>query len=214
MTIDLLFHGVLLTRKMRTYSTASLKPRLSHRQVTKSVAFRNEPFRESSAGILSYLTVGLFTNVVAKWPGSTHDSFVFTNSLIHERLESNHAFEDGYLLGDSGYPCKPFLMTPYPNTANAKEEAFNKAHCKTRVAIEQTFGRWKRRFHLLHSECRMKPEKVCTLIGACAVLHNISIRLNDDIDDDPFDDDQPELVPYHGPDQGRLLRDHICNTFF
>lgn len=161
-----------------------------------------------------YLTVGLFTNVVAKWPGSTHDSFVFTNSLIHERLESNHAFEDGYLLGDSGYPCKPFLMTPYPNTANAKEEAFNKAHCKTRVAIEQTFGRWKRRFHLLHSECRMKPEKVCTLIGACAVLHNISIKLNDDIDDDPFDDDQPELVPYHGPDQGRLLRDHICNTFF
>ncbi|XP_015748414.1 PREDICTED: putative nuclease HARBI1 [Acropora digitifera] len=164
--------------------------------------------------IVLYLTVGLFTNVVAKWPGSTHDSFVFTNSLIHERLESNHAFEDGYLLGDSGYPCKPFLMTPYPNTANAKEEAFNKAHCKTRVAIEQTFGRWKRRFHLLHSECRMKPEKVCTLIGACAVLHNISIRLNDDIDDDPFDDDQPELVPYHGPDQGRLLRDHICNTFF
>lgn len=93
-------------------------------------------------------------------------------------------------------------MTPYPNTANAKEEAFNKAHCKTRVAVEQTFGRWKRRFHLLHSECR-------TLIGACAVLHNISIKLND-----PFDDDQPELVPYHGPDQGRLLRDHICDTFF
>ena len=37
---------------------------------------------------------------------------------------------------------------------------------------------------------------------------------DDDIDDDPFDDDQPELVPYHGADQGRLLRDHICNTFF
>lgn len=117
-------------------------------------------------------TVGLFTNVVAKWPGSTHDSFAFTNSLIHERLESNHVFEDGYLLGVSGYPCKPFLMTPYPNPANAKQEAFNKAHCQTRVAIEQTFGRWKRRFHLLHSECRMKPEKVCTIIGACAVLHN------------------------------------------
>lgn len=97
-------------------------------------------------------------------------------------------------------------MTPYPNPTNAKQEAFNKAHCKTRVAIEQTFGRWKRR--------RTKPEKVCTIIGACAVLHNISILLNDDIDDDPFDDDQPELVPYHGADQGRLLRDHICNTFF
>ena len=100
-------------------------------------------------------------------------------------------------------------MMPYPNTANAKQEASNKAHCKTRVALEQTFGRWKWRFHLLHSECRMKPDKVCTLTGACAVLHNISIILNDNIDDD-----QPELVPYHGPDQGRLLRDHICDTFF
>ena len=101
--------------------------------------------------ILLYLTRGLFTSVVVKWPGSTQDSFVFTNSLIHERLESNHAFEDEYLLGDStsGDPCKPFLMTPYPNTANAKEEAFNKAHCKTTVATEQNFGRWKQRFQLL-----------------------------------------------------------------
>ena len=60
----------------------------------------------------------------------------------------------------------------------------------------------------------MKPEKVCTLIGACAVLHNISIIRNDSSDDDPIDDDQPELVPYYGPDQGRLIREHICNTFF
>ena len=60
----------------------------------------------------------------------------------------------------------------------------------------------------------MEPEKVCTLIGACAVLHNISILLNDRIDGDPFHDNQPELVRYHWPDQGRLLRDQVCNTFF
>ena len=74
--------------------------------------------------------------MVAKWPGSAHDSFVFTISLIHERLESNHVLEDGYLLGVSGYSCKAFLMTPYPNTSNAKAEAFNKAHCKTRVLVQ------------------------------------------------------------------------------
>ena len=134
---------------------------------------------------------------------------------MHDRLESNHSFKEEYLLDDSGYPCKSFIITPYPNPASAKQEAFNKAHCKTRVAIKQTFGQWKQRVHLLHSECWMKPEKVCTLIGVCAVLHNIiSILFYDSIDGDPFDDNQPELVPYRGPDQDRLLRDHNCNTFF
>ena len=52
----------------------------------------------------------------------------------------------------------------------------------------------------------MKPENVCTLIGACAVLHNISVKLNDDIGDNPCDDDQP--------DQDSLLLNNICNTFF
>ena len=50
---------------------------------------------------LSGLQLGLFTNVLAKWSGSTHDSFVSTNSLIHERLESNHAFERGRKGGSS-----------------------------------------------------------------------------------------------------------------
>ena len=118
---------------------------------------------------------GMFTNIVARWPGSTHDSFVFSNSHIGQKLESQpHSIEDGLLLGDSGYPCKPYLMTPYLNPTTAKEEAYNKAHTGTRVAIEQAFGWWKRRFHLLHSEVRMEPEKTCQLIGACAVLHNIA----------------------------------------
>ena len=60
----------------------------------------------------------------------------------------------------------------------------------------------------------MKPEKVCTIIGACAVLHNIAILLNDSVDNEPIYDDQPDLVPYNGPDQAQLLRDHICNSFF
>ena len=51
----------------------------------------------------------------------------------------------------------------------------NYAHKKTRVLIEQTFGRWKRRFHCLHGEIRMAPDKVCTIIASCAVLHNMAI---------------------------------------
>lgn len=80
----------------------------------------------------------MFTNIVARWPGSTHDSFIFTNSNIGQRLESQpHAIEDGWLLGDSGYPCKPYLMTPYLNPSNAKQEAYNKAHTGTRLTLRK-----------------------------------------------------------------------------
>ena len=102
----------------------------------------------------------MFTNVVARWPGSTHDSFIFRDSRIGQQLNIQHqSLEDGLLLGDSGYPCKPYLMTPYLNPVTDKQQEFNSAHKRTRVAIEQAFGWWKRRFHLLHSEIRMKPEK-------------------------------------------------------
>jgi hypothetical protein len=48
-----------------------------------------------------------FLNLIAKWPGSTHDSFVWSNSTLCELLENK-----GWLLGDSGYPLRPHLLTP------------------------------------------------------------------------------------------------------
>ena len=98
----------------------------------------------------------MFTNVVARWPGSTHDSHVFRTSNICTYLQDNHrSLDDGVLLGDSGYACSPFLMTPYTTTRSAAQEAYNDAHAKTRVVIEQTFGRWKRRFHVFFNITKM-----------------------------------------------------------
>ena len=74
------------------------------------------------------------------------------------------------------------MMTPYNHPRNPAQQAYNNAH-KTRVIIEQTFGRWKRRFHVLHSEIRMAPERVCNIIGACAVLHNIAILQKEPMED-------------------------------
>ncbi|XP_052261316.1 putative nuclease HARBI1 [Dreissena polymorpha] len=55
-----------------------------------------------------------FVDVVAKWPGSVHDSRIFRESAIRQRFERGEI--DGLLLGDSGYGCKRYLMTPYQNT--------------------------------------------------------------------------------------------------
>lgn len=40
----------------------------------------------------------LLTNVVARWPGSTHDAFIWRNSSVGRRLEAG-AVRDGWLLG-------------------------------------------------------------------------------------------------------------------
>ena len=69
------------------------------------------------------------------------------------------------------------------------QEAYNSAHTNEKgdranvQPIEQTSDRWKRRFHVLHAEIRMAPEKVCMIVGACAVLHNISLLLQKAISD-------------------------------
>lgn len=42
----------------------------------------------------------IITNVVAKYPGSSHDSFIFCNSSIHRKL-SNGVDEESLLLGES-----------------------------------------------------------------------------------------------------------------
>lgn len=47
----------------------------------------------------------LITDLVARWPGSTHDSTIHQNSQRHRVFESG-AYNVAYLLGDSGYPLK------------------------------------------------------------------------------------------------------------
>ena len=50
------------------------------------------------------MNLGKFINLVARWPGSVHDSNIFRTSQIQEYLERHHtSLEDGIILGDSGY---------------------------------------------------------------------------------------------------------------
>ncbi|XP_064631682.1 putative nuclease HARBI1 [Lineus longissimus] len=171
---------------------------------------------------------GKFTNIVAKWPGATHDSYIFRNSALSVHMEANNPRgEDGMMLGDSGYPCRPFLITPYPNPTTPREQHFNKSLCGTRVRIEHAFGVLKRRFHVLHGEVRMQPERVVKIVSACTVLHNIAVMRgereppedesdnsdleNNDIDSDSDSDGGDD---YDGPENGRLYRDYLATKYF
>ena len=118
-------------------------------------------------------------NIVARWPGSVHDSTIFNDSSLCARLENGEYGED-FLVGDSGYACRPFLLTSLVNPRTPGEQAYNDAHKATRNPIERCFGVLKRRFPCLSVGLRTKMDTTLATIVACAVLHNIAIMAKDD----------------------------------
>ncbi|XP_028039897.1 putative nuclease HARBI1 isoform X2 [Bombyx mandarina] len=113
-------------------------------------------------------------DVVARWPGSTHDSTIYQNSQRHRVFESG-AYNVAYLLGDSGYPLKSHLLTPYLNPSTHGERKYNEAHIKTRNTVERQYGVLKRRFPVLAVGLRLKLTTSVHVILACCILHNICI---------------------------------------
>lgn len=78
-------------------------------------------------------------NIVARWPGSSHDSYIFRNSLLYQSFE-NGLYGDSLILGDSAYALKPYLITPLQEVRNEAEALFNESQIRTRNIVERTIG--------------------------------------------------------------------------
>ena len=130
------------------------------------------------------------TNIIARWPGSTHDLHIFENSNIADKLRDGAL--DGILLGDSGYACQAYLLTPILNPKNGGEVHYNTPHRCTRCVIERCFGLLKRRFPCLHLGLRTALANTLVIIVATAVLHNFGlIHREQDFDEDIEDKNVP-----------------------
>ncbi|XP_018304708.1 putative nuclease HARBI1, partial [Mycetomoellerius zeteki] len=114
-----------------------------------------------------------FLDIVPQWPGSQHDSRIFQNSRLYVRYNEHQL--TGSLVGDSGYPCLPFLLTPIANPLTNAEQTYNIVQSKTRRIVERTFGVWKRRFPCLSRGLTNRLICCTSIIIACAVLHNLSL---------------------------------------
>ncbi|XP_047146238.1 putative nuclease HARBI1 [Hydra vulgaris] len=88
---------------------------------------------------------GKFIDIVSKWPGSTHKARILRESKLCKKMI--HGTLKGILLGDSGYPCFCWLLTPYLSLTTATQRRYNIYQHRYNV-----FRRWKRRFYLLHGE--------------------------------------------------------------
>ncbi|XP_042900078.1 putative nuclease HARBI1 [Parasteatoda tepidariorum] len=137
------------------------------------------------------------SNVVARWPGSVHDAYIWAACELRRVLTSG----TDYLIGDAGYPLEPWLLKPYDTPTTAIEENFNKKLRSLRSSVERCNGVLKSRFRCLHKSggnLLYSPSKSCQIIMACCVLHNICIERNipllEYIEDDN-DDDEPDDLP-------------------
>ncbi|XP_018303528.1 putative nuclease HARBI1 isoform X2 [Mycetomoellerius zeteki] len=119
-----------------------------------------------------------FLDIVARWPGSTHDATIFNASRVRARF-INGEIGNALLLGDSGYACSNFLFTPLLETHNRAEELYNESQIRTRNVIERCIGVWKRRFAALAFGLRLHPLTAQAVIVATAVLHNIARNMGE-----------------------------------
>ena len=156
-----------------------------------------------------------FTNIAVNWPGSAHDSRIFNESRLCQALEAGRYH--GFLLGDSGYACRSYLLTPFLTPQTVKERNYNTAHIKTRNIIERAFGILKKRFAILSARVKTKLSNTKNIIIACVVLHNIAIinRLPLGEDVDIFENPEfPEDVWDEHNQRGQARRAGIVERFF
>lgn len=166
-------------------------------------------------------------SVNANYPGSTHDAFIWRNSLARNHLlnQYNLGLRRTWLIGDSGYPLQPILMTPFLNPQpNTPESRYNQSHMASRNVVERCIGLLKMRFRCLLKErvARYTPQFVGKLVNTCVVLHNMCINFNigNDFLEEIFEDgDYPvENYPIYGNNleiqQGENIRRNIVNTYF
>lgn len=148
-----------------------------------------------------------------RYPGSVHDSAVWSTSLprLHLMQKFRNGDRSSWLLGDSGYPLEPWLMTPLIGDMNEQERRFNILFKRIRNIIERVIGILKSRFRCCfgHRALHYDPLKAAKIVNACAILHNILLERQDF-----FEEDNPEAdAPF--PDQPNNFDDlNIGQNYF
>ena len=120
---------------------------------------------------------------------------------------------DGLLVGDRGYACTKYLMTPDPDPDTPPQSRFNAALGKCRVSIEMTFGVIKCRFHCLRG-LRVRPECACRIITACVVLHNIVMIRKEQTPHVPLVAAADVIDPVTNYPTGAAIRQAITAQYF
>ncbi|KAK0149780.1 putative nuclease HARBI1 [Merluccius polli] len=99
-------------------------------------------------------------------------------------------------------------MTPVANPRTPQEQRYNRAHARSRTVVERAIGLLKGRWLCLSNAggtIQYKPEKVCHIILACCVLHNLAIRQAVPLQEPPrADEPMPNAEPFPPPNAAAI----------
>ncbi|XP_055844508.1 putative nuclease HARBI1 [Episyrphus balteatus] len=154
----------------------------------------------------------------SKYGGSAHDSFVWRQSAQREKMNTDYCAGSSstWLLGDSGYPLEPFLLTPYRSAAeNSPEAWFNHVHSQARSTVERCIGVMKTRWRCILEERKLRysPKRSATIVNVCAALHNICceqrVPLPDEVRRVSSSDSLNNRQPENSSNDGIRIRNRI-----
>nr|XP_043621581.1 protein ALP1-like [Erigeron canadensis] len=139
-----------------------------------------------------------FRDIVTGWPGKMDDAAVLQKSTFFELSEKGERLNgkklklsegtelQEYIVGDSGFPLLPWLITPFQGRELPETKTeFNKRHYATRLVAQRALARLKDVWRMIHGVMwRPDKTKLPRVILACCILHNIIIDMEDDVLDE------------------------------
>jgi hypothetical protein len=119
----------------------------------------------------------LYRSILSR--GAEHDSSAFKMSSLHETLKSRWKDlrrKGFYLLGDSAYALRSFLLTPFDNSLHGTDaDNYNFYHSSSRIVIECAFGEIDMRWGIFWRPLNFTLHHSTQVIDACFRLHNFII---------------------------------------
>lgn len=115
--------------------------------------------------------------------GSIHDMHIFRETMEEwHRIAILHPKTPQKVLADKGYQANdvPELVTPIkgtPDKLSRQDNAFNERIGKTRIVVENFFGRLKNRYAIIGSVYRHSHELYPKIFNLCCAFTNFEIRL-------------------------------------
>lgn len=112
--------------------------------------FNRKGFHSKYVQIICDVDLNILS-INANFGGASH-AFIWRQSAISNYMENqyNGGERNCFLLGDSGYPLQPWLLTAVLNAAeNSPEARYNSTHASARNCIERCIGTLKGRFRCL-----------------------------------------------------------------
>lgn len=122
-----------------------------------------------------------FIDTFIGWPGRSNDARAFIHSPFYKFCNSG-SLGRFYILGDSAYPKKDYLMTPFKFSLNltTEQKLINKRISQCRQVVECAFGiqsaRWRRTKNI---SC-YSIEDCCEIVQAACSLHNLCSQKNEE----------------------------------